>query len=219
MLANNPDVARHNMVVQQIRPCDVIDERVLHIIDTLHRDDFAPKQYKGLAYADIEIPLGDGQSMMKPRTEAQMLQALAIQPEDKILEIGTGSGYITACLARLGGSVSSWDIREEFIKNAADRLEADMAKIELHTGDALNADLPAASYDVIAVTGSMPQYDDRLEGLLKVGGRLSLVVGESPVMHVMLVTCVGEGLFRRESLCETDLSPLENVITTEKFVF
>lgn len=220
MLANNPDVARHNMVLQQIRPCEVIDERVLHVVDSIPREDFVPQDYSGLAFADIEIPLGDGQSMMKPKVEAQMLQALAVHPHDKILEIGTGSGFVTACLARLGDSVSSWDIREGLTQEAAKRLEAhDIRNVDLQTGDALNADLPAGGYDVIAVTGSLPEYDDRLEQLLAPGGRLYLVTGESPVMSVMLTTCVGDGLFRRESLSETDLPALDNSAQKEQFIF
>ncbi|MCP4992383.1 MAG: protein-L-isoaspartate O-methyltransferase, partial [Gammaproteobacteria bacterium] len=136
MASTTTEQARFNMVQQQIRPWNVFDQRVLNVLDELPRDTFVPEKYRGLAYADTEIPLGGGEQMMFPRMEARLLQALDIQPEDKILEIGTGSGYLTACLAKLGKSVISIDINSAMTDQARFQLEAQgIANVELRTGD------------------------------------------------------------------------------------
>ena len=162
------EIARRNMVLQQIRPWDVFDERVLSAIQTIPREKFVPEAYLGLAFADIEVPIGHGQAMMAPRVEARMLQSLDVEPQHSVLEIGTGSGFVTACLARLGGQVISIDLYEEFIAAARKRLEAVGlgATTQLRTTDAFSESFDNQQFDRIAVTGSLPDYDKRFEQLL-----------------------------------------------------
>ena len=212
--------ARFNMVQQQIRPWEVLDQRVLDLINQIPRDQFVPDAYRGLAYADIEIPLGHGQHMMFPRVEARLLQALDVRPTDKILEIGTGSGYLTACLANLGGQVVSIDIHEGFTAAARASLEAlGLNNVELRTADGLAGEIAGGPFDVIAVTGSLPQLPDGLKQQLTVEGRLFAVTGEAPAMEASLITRVSEDAWRSEALFETELVPLENAPCTERFEF
>jgi protein-L-isoaspartate(D-aspartate) O-methyltransferase len=214
------ETARFNMVAQQIRPWEVIDDRVLDVFQTVPREHFVDPEYLGLAFADVAVPIGEGQTMMKPVQVGRMLQALNVQPDDKVLEIGTGSGFVTACLAKLGGAVTSYEIHESLSRGAQERLDAIKAKgIELAVGDALQAVFSPESFDVIAVTGSSPAYPQDLETLLKPGGRLFIVVGEEPAMEAMLVTRNAEGDIWKEPLFETVLPPLENAPQPDHFVF
>ncbi len=220
MIANSPSHARHNMVEQQIRPWEVFDRRVLDLIEALPREAFVPEAYRGLAYADIEIPLGHGQRMMFPRVEARLLQALDLQPGDRILEIGTGSGYVTACLAKLGGEVTSIDIHAEFTDQAAGRLQAqEIQGVNLLSGDGLADGIEGGPFDVIAVTGSLPALPDSLKQQLKVGGRLFAIIGQSPVMEATLITRTGDDAWQEEYLFETDLPALENAPKPSHFQF
>lgn len=220
MLAEDLERARFNMVAQQIRPNEVIDERVLDVLSTVPREKFVPQEYLGLAFADIAVPLPDGQYMMKPIQEARMLQALQVQATDQVLEIGTGSGFMTACLARLGASVTSYELREQLSRHAADRLQAlGLSNTELVVGDGLHGSHAPDSFDVIAVTGSVPVYPAFLEALLAPGGRLFVVVGEEPAMEAMLVSRTADGDLWREKLFETVLPALENAPEPNRFVF
>jgi len=220
MLANDLETARFNMIAQQIRPWEVIDERVLEALQTVPRERFVGDEYQGLAFADVALPIGEGQAMMKPVQEARMLQALAVQPGDSVLEIGTGSGFVTACLAHLGGVVTSYEIRPALSEAAARRLDAlKVGNVELVAGDGLHASLAPASFLVIAVTGSLPTYPDYLEDLLSPGGRLFVVVGEEPAMTAMLVTRSEGGEIWRENLFETVLPRLENAPQPDRFDF
>ena len=220
MLANDLETARFNMIAQQIRPWEVIDERVLGTYQAVPREQFVDDEYKGLAFADVAVPIGDGQQMMKPVQEARMLQALNIQPGEGVLEIGTGSGFLTACMAHLGGIVTSYEIRPSLSQRAAERLQAlKVQQVELVTGDGLHAGLAPKSFQVIAVTGSLPSYLDSLEDLLAPGGRMFAVVGEGPVMNAMLVTRSAEGEIWREKLFETVLPPLDGAPQPSHFVF
>jgi protein-L-isoaspartate(D-aspartate) O-methyltransferase len=220
MLANDSDTARFNMIEQQIRPWEVIDDRVLSTLKTLPREHFVDDEYKRLAYADIAVPIGEGQAMMKPVQEGRMLQALNVQPGDQVLEIGTGSGFTAACLASLGGIVTSYEIHGTLSEKAAKRLaDIKIGNVELVVGDGLSASLAPASFDVIAVTGSMPVYAEHLEQLLKPGGRLFVVVGEAPAMQALLISHAAEGGRWQESLFETVLPPLENAPQADHFVF
>ena len=220
MLANDLETARFNMIAQQIRPWEVIDERVLEALETVPRERFVEEEYQGLAFADVALPIGEGQAMMKPVQEARMLQALAVQPGDSVLEIGTGSGFVTACLARLGGVVTSYEIHSALSEAAARRLSAlKVNNVELVAGDGLHASLAPASFRVIAVTGSLPTYPDYLEELLAPGGRLFVVVGEEPAMTAMLVTRSEGGEIWRENLFETVLPRLENALQPDPFHF
>ena len=220
MLANDLETARFNMVAQQIRPNEGIDERVLDVLQTVPRERFVPDAYQGLAFADVAIPLTDGQQMMKPWQEARMLQALNVQPGDRVLEIGTGSGFVTACLARLGGTVTSYEIEPDLSRAAAGRLDVlGVQDVELVVGDGLNPGLAPGSFDVIAVTGSVPVFPAELESLLAENGRLFVVVGEAPAMTAWLASTNADGEPWRESLFETVLPPLKNAPRPSHFVF
>lgn len=215
--------ARFNMLQQQIRPWDVIDDRVLRAMSEIPRENFIPDAYQGLAYADIEVPIGaSGKSMLAPKVVGRMLQALNIQSSDSILEIGTGTGYVTACLARLGARVVSVEIDPELSEQAQDNLQSrDLRRLDVHTGDAFPEPVEGHPFDVIAVTGSMPN-DEALTGLqeqLSVGGRLFAFIGEAPVMEAVLITRESASGFRREALFETCVPVLQKVPEPEHFVF
>jgi protein-L-isoaspartate(D-aspartate) O-methyltransferase len=208
------------MIEQQIRPWEVIDPRVLDTLPAVPREAFVPGGYRGLAFADIEIPIGHGEVMLAPKIEAKLLQALAIQPTDRVLEVGTGTGYLAACLARLGGHVVTIDLYGDFSEQARGRLtELGIGNVEYLTGDVFTAEIAGAPFDVIAVTGSLPLASERLEGLLNDGGRLFVVVGEPPAQEAQLVTRVREGVLRREGLFETVIPPLQNAPRPKAFVF
>jgi protein-L-isoaspartate(D-aspartate) O-methyltransferase len=212
--------ARFNMVEQQIRPWDVLDQRVLDLLLALRREDFVPAQYARLAFADLEIPLGQGEIMLPPKLEARMVQELAIGDTDRILEVGTGSGYMTALLARLGGHVYSVEIVPEFSAAAQERLARHgIENVTLEVGDAARGWARHSPYDVIVLTGSVPVLPEAFAKSLKAGGRLLAVVGEAPVMEARLVTCETEGACRATTLFETVIPPLRNAPQREKFVF
>ncbi len=219
MQQNAVDQARFNMIQQQIRPWDVLDGRVIAVLAEVPREHFVLEGYKGLAFADTEIPIGHGQHMMAPKVEGRMLQALDVRPGNQVLEIGTGSGYVTACLARLGGQVTSVEIHGDLLDEARGRLsDQGISDVGLVNADGLAA-IPEGPFDAIAVTGSLPMRDDRLRHHLKAGGRLFLVVGEPPVMDALLITRVGDNAWKEESLFETELAPLLNVPRPERFRF
>jgi protein-L-isoaspartate(D-aspartate) O-methyltransferase len=215
----NLQQARHNMIQQQIRPWDVLDQRVLDLLDKMPREDFVPEAYRNVAYADIAIPLGHAEVMLPPRVEARMLQALNIQPHETVLEIGTGSGYVTALLAKLARHVYSVDIHPKFIEAAALKLAAHgIVNVTLETGDAARGWTNYGQLDVIAITGSLPILPDTFPQSLKVGGRLFAIVGDAPAMEAMLITRLSEHEFRRENLFETDIPVLRNAAQPNRFV-
>jgi protein-L-isoaspartate(D-aspartate) O-methyltransferase len=217
---SNP--ARFNMIEQQIRPWQVLDARVLAVMSQIHRELFVPDAYQGLAYADIEIPVGMHSSMLAPKLVGRMLQALGIHDHDKVLEIGTGTGYVTACLARLGGRVVSIEIDPELAIAAQERLVAmQFRRVEVITGDALAGPVEGGPFDVIAVTGSVPNEElmPMLRQQLSTGGRLFAVVGEPPLMQAVLETRLAGGDVRREGLFETCIPALQNVPEPQRFVF
>jgi protein-L-isoaspartate(D-aspartate) O-methyltransferase len=212
--------ARFNMVEQQIRPWEVLDQTVLDLLFKVRREEFVPAAYRSLAFFDMEIPLGQGESMWSPKLEARALQALQLKKTDKVLEIGTGSGYLTALLASLAGQVYSVEIHPDFIRDAETRLKAHgFDNITLETGDASLGWEKHAPYDVIVVTGSLPVMPANLPAQLAPGGRLFAITGDDPVMEAQLVTCVSHGVFRTESLFETSVKPLVNAVQPERFVF
>jgi protein-L-isoaspartate(D-aspartate) O-methyltransferase len=204
------EFARRQMLVHQVRAIDVNDVRVLDVMSDVAREHFVPAGFHDLAFADTEIPLGHGQKMMAPVIEGRMLQSLMLTPSDNVLEIGTGSAYITACLAKLASSVYSLDVFDDFLSLAATRLrQVGVANVELASMDACQ-DLPAGEFDAIAVTASLPHFDQRFVSALRPGGRLFMVVGESPVQEArLIVRNVGSG-WTATALFETDLSPLVN---------
>jgi protein-L-isoaspartate(D-aspartate) O-methyltransferase len=215
----NFEQARFNMIEQQIRTWEVLDQRVLDVIASTPREDFVPERYRQLAFADINIPLDHGQAMMQPKLEGRILQVLAIQPSDSVLEIGTGSGYLTACLAKLGRHVHSVEIFPELKHAAQKRLAAHaIQNVALRIGDASAGWDVDAPYDVIAVTGSTPVLPPGFQQGLAIGGRLFVVVGQAPAMEALLITRVGENEWTRESLFETVLPPLVNASQSPRFV-
>ena len=206
------------MLGQQIRAWEVLDDRVLGAIAQTPRERFVPEEYRELAFADMEIPLPHGQAMLAPKIEGRLLQALLVEPSDEVLEIGTGTGFLTACLARLAERVYSVDIFPEFVQAArANLAAAGVENVELETADALQLELPGR-FDAIAVTGSMPVLDDRFVRMLRPEGRLFVVVGRTPVMDARLITLLPTGGTTSQSLFETVLSPLINAERPEPFV-
>jgi protein-L-isoaspartate(D-aspartate) O-methyltransferase len=211
--------ARAQMVGQQVRAWEVLDARVLDVLGRVPREHFVPPGYRELAFADTAIPLAHGQFMMPPKLEGRLLQALQLVPLDRVLEIGTGSGFLTACLGRLAESVLSIDIDDEISAAAAKRLaEIDLHNVELRVGDALSLDI-SGQFDAIAVTGSVPELPDSWTDLLNPGGRLFVVVGRAPVMEALLITRHASNAIRREVLFETVVPPLVNTSQRQPFEF
>ena len=206
------------MLSQQIRTWDVLDERVLDVLEHTPREIFVAEADRDLAFADTEVPLPHDQCMMAPKVEARLLQELTIAPTDSILEIGTGSGYLTACLGRLGASVVSLEIFPDLSETAASRLSRiDQTNVDLRDEDATKARLDTG-FDCIAVTCSVPHLSDRFVRLLKPGGRMFIVVGRAPVMEALLVTLHKDGSSTEKSLFETLLTPMINADEPEPFV-
>jgi protein-L-isoaspartate(D-aspartate) O-methyltransferase len=211
--------ARRQMVDQQIRTWEVLDSRVLNALSEVPREAFVPPEYRELAFADAPIPIGYGQSMLAPKVQGRILQALGVEPSDEVLEVGTGTGYLAACLSLLGASTRSIDIHAGLAATAQANLRAvPGTRVQIEVRDAFDA-APLGSFDVIAVTGSLPVYDSRFERSLRVGGRLFAVVGTAPVMDAVLVRRVDEDEWIRESLFETVIDPLINATAAQKFVF
>jgi protein-L-isoaspartate(D-aspartate) O-methyltransferase len=211
--------ARQQMVDQQIRTWEVLDPRVLDALSAVPREAFVPREYRDLAFADAPIPIGFGQSMLAPNLQGRILQALGVNAADSVLEIGSGTGYLSASFSLLGRSTHSIDIHAEFVGNAQANLRAvPQAQVQFEIRDAFGA-AAIGEYDVIAVTGSLPVYDTRFEQSLRVGGRLFAVVGMPPVMDAILVRRVDGGEWIRESLFETVIEPLVNAAAAPKFVF
>jgi protein-L-isoaspartate(D-aspartate) O-methyltransferase len=216
----NIEQARYNMVEQQIRPWDVLDQDVLNLLFKIRREDFVPEAHSALAFVDMEIPLGHGQAMWTPKLEARVIQEVAIQPTDRVLEIGTGSGYLTALLAAEAAEVVSVDIVPEFTAAATQKLRAHgFNNVELHTGDAARDWPDEAGFDVIVLTGSTPLLSDAFRRRLKVGGRLFAIVGEPPVMQAQIMTCTAPSSTRSIVLFETCVAPLLNAPHPAAFVF
>ena len=212
--------SRFNMIEQQIRPWDVLDGAVLSLLAKLPREDFVPKQYVGLAFADLEIPLGDGQLMLSPKMEGRILQSLEIKKTDKVLEIGTGSGYLTALLAMQAKHVDSVELNTKISKQAAKNIAAHgIENVNLVAGDGAQG-LPAnAPYEVIVFTGSTPLLNTQIERQLAVGGRMFVVVGEAPAMQATLITRISADNFKTDVLFETCLPAITNAPQAEKFEF
>lgn len=212
--------ARSQMVHQQIRTWEVLDLRILSVFETLPRDKFVPEAYRNAAYGDMQIPLPHGEVMLTPKVEGRLLQALNPQAGERALEIGTGSGYFAACLARLAREVLTVDIHPDFVETAAKTLKSlGLKNVQAESRDGSRLEWLNGRYDLIAVTGSLPAYEPAYEQQLNVGGRLCVVVGESPVMEALLVTRTAEDAWTRDSLFETDLPALKNAVAPRVFRF
>jgi len=208
------------MVEQQVRPWDVLDDKVLNTLEQIARDQYVPSQYIALAYADTAIPLNDTQYMMHPIIEGRLLQLLDIQPEDNILEIGTGSGYLTACLAHLGCHVDSIEIDEQLAKKSAQTLlEQGVFNISLSCANGLELADTRQQYDVIVISGSVAKIPAEFKNALTINGRLFVVEGKAPVMQAHLITRKSETEWYDESIFETVLEPLVNGEAEPEFQF
>lgn len=208
------------MIEQQIRTWEVLDQTVLNLLAEIHREDFVPVSYQGLAFADIRIPMEHGQSMMMPKEEARLLQSLHLTGEESILEIGTGSGYLTALLARSCRHVKSIDMHQDFIDGSVRKLEHyHVDNVDLETLDALKMLPQRRTYDVVVLTASLPKMDDRFFDLLNRNGKLFAIVGESPVMEATLFFKEANDSLSAESLFETDLPVMIGAANVDTFVF
>ncbi len=214
--------ARYNMIEQQIRPWEVLDQRVLDVIAATPREDFVPERYRStLAFSDISLPIGHGQVMLPPKLEGRLMQALMLNPDDRVLEVGTGTGYMAACLARLAREVLSVDIFEDFRDHAAGRLARHgIGNVTLEIRDCARGwDGEEALFDAIAVTGSLPVLHEGFHRALAIGGRLFVVVGTPPAMEALLITRTGADQWATESLFETSIPPLVHAPEPPKFSF
>ncbi len=215
----NTDFARQQMIEQQVRAWDVLDLNVLDALKEVQRELFVPKGFEALAFADTEIPLAHGQMMMTPTIEGRVLQALELAGGESVLEIGTGSGFLTACLAQLATTVTSIDIYDDFLESAGQQLaDCGIDNVELLRMDGTE-ELPERKFDAIAVTGSLQTFDARLVNALNPGGRIFVVVGDSPAMTALKITRTDEDDWRSDTIFETDLKPLANGALPPQFSF
>lgn len=211
--------ARFNMVEQQIRTWEVLDPSVLDLLIKVRREDFVPAKYRNFAFTDMEIPLGHGECMLAPKLEARLIQEAEIHPTDRVLEVGTGSGYMAALMANLAQQVCTVEIVPEFSAQAKTKFaEHDIRNIVAEVGDAAQGWDAHAPYDAIVVTGSLPKLPPAFEHALAPGGRLIAILGDPPIMTVYRIRRTGEG-FSREGLFETSVKALRNALQPERFVF
>jgi len=212
--------ARFNMIEQQIRPWDVLDETILGLLARVKREDYVPETYRPMAFMDIEIPLGQGETMLSPKVEARLVQELKLKPSDKVLEVGTGSGYMTALLASLAKHVHSVEIVPEFKAAAEQKLAAHgFTNITLEVGDAARGWAAHAPYDVIVLTGSEPVLADEFVAQLKPGGRLIAFVGTAPAMAARRIQLIEPGVQTTQDLFETSVRALAHAPQAAQFVF
>ena len=215
----NLERARFNMVEQQIRPWEVLDRTVLELMERAPRDAFVPEEYRRLAYADIAVPIGDGEVMLSPRVEGRLLQALAIGPEERVLEVGTGSGFLTYLLAQRAAHVTSIELKPALAERARVNLSAHgVGNATVEVGDGRRGLERGAPYGAIALGGSLPAREPALEEQLAVGGRLFVVIGTAPAMEATLVRRTGEREWIREGLFETVLPALHGSAAPRRFV-
>ncbi len=215
----NTDALREQMIEQQVRAGEVLDERVLDAMRDIRREVFAPEGYRQVAYADASMPIAHGQSMLPPIIHGRILQALATNPEDTGLLVGTGTGYLAACLGRLASRIRALEIFPELAEQTrSNLLTVAINNVGVEVGDGMQLNEQSV-YDVIAITGSLPLYDERFQRALRIGGRMFVTVGQEPVMEAWKVTRIGEREWQRESLFETVIDPLINAPRPPRFVF
>lgn len=215
----NTDFSRQQMIKQQVRAWDVLDKNVLTVLNEVPREQFVPDKFSALAFADTELPLAHGQSMMTPTIEGRVLQALGLSGGEKVLEIGTGSGFLTACLAKLSAHVTSVDLYDDFLDSAEQRLAAcGIDNVDLMRMNAIE-ELPDGTFDAIAVTGSIQPFDPRYVDALSIGGRLFVIVGDAPAMIAKRVLRTDENDWQSDTLFETNLAALVDGALPERFSF
>lgn len=213
------ETARRQMIDQQVRAWDVLDERVLETLAAVPRERFVPEPYRDVAFADTAIPLAHGQCMLAPKVEGRILQALELRRGDEALEVGTGSGFFAACLARMAGHVRTVEIFADLSRSAGEALrELSVTNVTVECADATTLD-ESGLYDAIAVTASLPVYDRRFERALRLGGRLFVVVGTGPAMEARLVTRTADDQWATETLFETVFPPMINATIPDPFRF
>ena len=216
----NIEQARFNMVEQQIRTWEVLDPDVLELLFMVRREEFVPPEHRSIAFADLEVPLGHGESMMQPKVEARIVQELALQPHETVYEVGTGSGYLTALMARRARHVTSAEVYADFQARAADNLRAaGISNATLLAGDSARAPLAESAFDVIVLTGSTPILPQAFLDRLSPGGRLFAIVGDPPVMKAVIVRQPVPGSFQHAELFETVVKPLVNAAEPSRFRF
>jgi len=216
----NLEQARHNMVEQQIRTWEVLDQDVLDLLYAVPREEFVPAAYRNLAFSDMEVPIGEGERMWAPKIEARVLQELAVQRTERVLEVGTGSGYFTALLAHRAAHVYSVEIRPALAEFGRSNVERHgKQNVTLEVGDGARGFPKWAPYDVIVLTGSTPLLPQSLLDSLVPGGRLFAVIGDAPVMTAKIFTCAAPGAFRATEIFETVLVPLVNCAQPPRFRF
>ncbi|MDR2011814.1 MAG: protein-L-isoaspartate O-methyltransferase [Rhodanobacter sp.] len=219
-MLTNIELARQNMVENQIRPWEVLDARVLETLRSVHREDFVGEPHRALAFADIALPIGHGEVMFKPIIEGRILQALVLDPRDRVLEIGTGSGFLTACLARLADRVVSIEQHADLAAAARARLAAaQMHRTHVEVAEAVRDFSTSEPFDAVVVGGAVHALPERFRHWVKPGGRLFAIIGESPVMQAILFKRMDESNWQEESLFETDLPYLRNAEPPRRFSF
>ena len=215
----NIENARRQMIEQQVRAWEVLDPVVLEVLQRVPREQFVDAAERDLAFADMFLPIGQGECMLTPKLEGRILQALSVGPDDRVLEVGTGSGFFAACLAALGRSVRSLELHAALADAARSRLQQlGFANVDVEHADAM-AFGGESGYDVIVLTGSLPVYDRRFERGLTVGGRLFAVVGPGPIMQARRITRVGAAEWLAEDLFETSIPALRHAPAPPRFVF
>jgi protein-L-isoaspartate(D-aspartate) O-methyltransferase len=216
----HPNQARFNMIEQQIRPWNVLDLQVLELLDKVQREEFVPAAHKSLAFADIEIPLPAGQCMLAPRLEARLLQDLAVQSHETVLEIGAGSGFMAALLAHRARQVLTVEIVPELAAFARSNLtQAGLNNVTVREADGSKLGASEGNFDVILLSGSVGQIPQDLLQRLNVGGRLAAIVGEGPVMNATIVTRTSATDFRTSATWETVVQRLQGFAEPERFQF
>lgn len=216
-LNTSTSTARFNMIEQQIRTWEVLDPKVLDLLNDIPRENFVPDTYKGLAFADLEIPLGNGQTMLSPKVEGRILQALAIKPHETVLEIGTGAGYLTALMAAQAQHVTTIEIDQTIAVKAKLALNQ-ISNVSVLMGDAANG-WQQSQYDVIVFTGGLEISPEAAKKQLKIAGRLFAVMGEQPAMQAVLIKRIDELSYKTDVLFETCLPYLTNCPAVAKFEF
>ena len=216
----NIEQARFNMIEQQIRPWNVLDEDVLALLHVVKREQFVPKAYENLAFADVEIPLPGGETMFNPKVEARIVQEIAVKKHENVLEIGTGSGYMAALLAHKARHVTTVEIQPESVTLAKENLaKAGVGNVSVEEGNGAQGWSTGAEYDVIVVSGGLPVLPEALVKQLKVGGRMIAILGEAPAMSCQLITRTSETAHDAVTVFETVAKPLTGAEAPSRFTF